>query len=327
MKFLKKPAVAIVIVALVIVLTGAVGLLTAPTRLPEVTLNDWVADGADLLSDQTRTLIAETDQQLDAAYGGVLAVATVDGLKYYDLEDFTYDLGEKWGLGGRDMILVIDAGTQSYYLAYGDTLGAVMDGTAAQTLQQAFQTYLGSAFFSGQSDQQMALLLNAVSNWYRTNSAAISNASGTVYATGYGGEYRGGHSFSSALVLLVLVILFILVMSGFFAGMRSRGIYGTGPIFVPFWMPRFRGPRWRPGPPPGPAPPPPGGGPRNFGGGNRGGSFGGSRSGGFGGSRGGGFGGSRGGGFGGSRGGGFGGGSRGGGFGGGSRGGGFGGRR
>ena len=338
MKILKKPAVAAIIVVLTVLVTSARGSLTAPTALANVKTGQWVSDEANLLSTDTEQLIQETDQTLDGQYGAILAVATVDGLKNYTLEDYAYDLGSEWGLGGWDLILVVDAEQQAYYVAPGDQLTDYLSSnSSAQTnLQQYFDQYLGSAFFSGEGDQQMTLLLNSVQSWYAANLSG-SGASGTPYEQPSDSYYGGAADYSpdgggmaAMLVGLIVLIALLLVISSFFAGLRRRRIYGAGPIFIPIWHRRHWGPRWRPGPPPGPGPPPPHSRPpHNFGPGPGGGRPGGRPGGGFGsgGSRGGGFGGSRGGGFGGGRSGGFGGGGRGGFGGGGSRGGGFGGRR
>ena len=299
MKFFKKPAVAIVIVALVVLACSAIGLMTAPTPLPDVTFNNWVQDDADLLSAQSEALLTQTNDQLDKAYSSVMAVATVEQLQHYDMEDFALDLAEEWGLGDRDMLLVIEKASQTYYLAYGSEIGATIEGSDAslQTLESAFDSHLGTAFFSGQSDDEIALLINGVSSWYDRYAAE------PYYFYGPGSQSSSGGSVFTTLFLLIILII---VISSFTSGMRRRHRYGTGPIFFPFWMPRFRHHNT----------PPPNfhnnRGPHNSGGGfgSHGGGFGGTRGGGF--SGGGGFGG-RGSGFGGGfggRGGGFGGGRR-----------------
>lgn len=244
MKFFKKPAVAITIVVLVILACSTIGLLTSPSELPDVIFNDWIQDDAGLFSQQAEYLLEQLNSQLDKTFSSVMAVATVPQLHNYDIEDAAFDLAEEWGLGDRDMLLLIDKAAQTYYLAYGSEIGASIEASnaASQGLRDALDQHLSTAFFSGQSDDELALLISSVSTWY--DRYAFDGADAQYYYTNPDANADDGFGFAALLVLIVLILL----LSGFFSGMRRRRRYGTGPIFIPFWMPHCR----HHTPPPGP---------------------------------------------------------------------------
>lgn len=347
MKFFKNRFVAILITVLVIAGCLAYGQYQKPATVPMPAFGDWSYDGANILSDETEQFIDSCNAQWDAKYTSVLAVATVPSARNWDISDFAVTMGEKWGLGSNDMLLLIDEGGGEYWMVTSERME---DGVGYDKLYNVFEEYFDPAFQNGSYDAAVVGVLTAMDDCYTKAYGQLSEEdvySGYYY--GYDPYYDASEynyydsAYTLSNIIVLLIILFVVLSWIDRARYRSwYGRYGTmarPPVtFVPliFWHrpggPWFRnmnarmgrgpgGPKG-PGPGPGPGPGRPGGGP---GGSSRsnsfGGSFGSGRSGGFGSSsRGGGFGG---GGFGGSRGGGFGG----GGFGGGSRGGGFGGRR
>ncbi len=313
MNFFKKKPVAIILTVLAVVGAIAIGRAKMPDNAPYAPDNakeaqkwaednynqylQWVVDDAELLSFATVKELAQYNAELDYTYGSIAGLVTVKSLNGSDIEDYAYERGSAMGLGQYDMVVLLDAQTQQWYLASGDTMGGYLDNELKILATETFD----EEFFDGGADKQILSYYKRLMQWY----------SARIYARGNDEDEDKG---SSGFVFLVFVILLIIFLSSF----RRRG----------GWLFWFGGGHHRHNdrrPPRGPGGPGPGGfggprspGPGGFGSSKRGGSFGG---GGFGGSSRGGFGG---GGFGGgSRGGGFGG----GGFGGGSRGGGFGGRR
>ena len=362
MKVLKKFSFAVVVAVVVIAASVLYGWWRAPADLPEVTMGDWVLDEANVLSDETETVIRTYDQSWDAANSRVVALAAVNSTKGWDLDAYAQALGERWGLGSRDAILVLDIGGKDCWFYPAPDFGDI-DASAYVS------DYMTADFFAGNYDGAVQAMFEALNDWFSDASNASNVGTSTPnYDMSYG-DYAGGTDYSygsgtllsnmssgSAIVLIVLLLLLLVAIFSWIDRVRYASWYNryghmASPpvVFMPMLFWHRPGSRWwrhRPpprhgGPGPGPGGPRPGGpgpgpgGPRPGGPGPRpggprpGGSGprpGGPRPGGSGprpgGSRPGGFGG----GFsGGSRGGGFGGGSRGGGFGGGSRGGGFGG--
>ena len=359
MKFFQKRGVAIAVLILAIIASGAWGLHKAPAvstpeggekldpSLSTAPFTQYVRDDAGVLSDKTEEAIGLYNANWDKMFGSIMAVVTTESAN--DIENAAYDYAIEMQLAENDAILVIAKQQQDYYL--------LASGNFYDLLSRLSQSFVASCMADnvqkGDYDAAVRSLCAALhvelSQQYQQSEAALDEAANGV------------------MFIMILVIFFIIwIMLDGMRYRRYRRRYMMPGMGIPtvVYRPIFWGRR----PPRGPRPPrsggprPPQGGPRppysggssggnrrppqpprrpsssggSFGGfgstgrgggfgGSRGGGFGGGRGGGFGGSRGGGFGGGRGGGFGGSRGGGFGGG-RGGGFGGG-RGGGFGGRR
>lgn len=345
MKFFKNKIVAIALTALIVAGCLGYGYYKKPAELPQPVFNEWVYDGADILSPATEALVESYNSAWDASYSSVTAIATVPDTSNWDIYDYAVTLGEYWGLGAHDQLLLIDEGGDQYYFVNSDISD---EWIGYDVMYNMFAAEFEPAYRNGSYDI-------AVSNLYTAMDTTYSQYIGSELEDNYEDYYYDSYydatehysSGSIGSIIPFLVILFIVLSAIDKSRYRSwyaRGAaYRVSHAFVPllFWRrpggswfrgmenSMHRGPRPGPGPNPGPDP-----GVRPSGttsrvhytsrpnftgtkfssGNSRPGSFGGSRSG-FGGSRPGSFGGSRGG-FGGSRGGGFGGGSRGGGFGG-----------
>lgn len=360
-EFFQKKNVAIIVLVIAILGSCAYGFSQKPASLPTVNSGEWIEDTADVLNEKTEAMIERYNQQWDAAYYAVVAVATVESTRGWDdLAEYTSDLGNAWGLGLNDLLLLIDT-SGNWYINGGSEVLYRMSDTDIAAITAAFTPDFNAENY----DAAVEKLFGALSTWYDRNYGGVPVESQPGYY-GYEGD-NGWYASSTALdaiisLILIVIILFVIIwVLDSFRYRRYRRRYVRRNIVPPvvyrpiFWgRPRRtvvvhtpKPPRKPPQPPRRPPnnpprPTPPRGG--NFGGGFSSGSKPASRpssrpsssrpSSGFGsGNRGGSFGGSSG--FGGSRGsrggsfggsGGFGG-SRGGSFGGGSRGGGFGGSR
>ena len=335
MKFFQKRGVAIAVLILAILASGAWGLHKAPVvstpeggekldpSLSTAAFTQYVRDEADILSDKTEEAVGLYNANWDKMFGSIMAVVTVQSSD--DLENTAHDYAEAMQLGTNDAILLIAKQQQDYYLVasgdFYDLLSSLSQSFVASCMEDGVQ--------KGDYDAAVRSLCAALhvelSQQYQQSEAALDEAASRV------------------MFIMILIIFFILWIA--LDGMRYRRYrrrYMMPGMGIPtvVYRPIFWGRR----PPRSPRPPRSGGPRPPYGGGSSGGnrrppqpprrpSSSGGSFGGFGSTgRGGGFGsGGSFGGFGSSRGGGFGGGSfggsRGGGFGGGGRGGGFGGRR
>ena len=363
MKFLKNKAVAIVLSALVVFGCLGYGWSQKPAEVAQPVYNQWVYDGADILSEETEALVASYNTRWDLSYGSVTAIATVPDTNGWDVYEYAVTMGDKWGLGAMDQMLLIDEGGDQYYFV---SSYEIEDQLGYDRMWNIFQQEFEPAYGNGSYDIAVQNVYAALDTSYTNylNTSATNDYSDYYYDSYYDyseySDYSPRSSISSLVVLLIVAfVIFNIIDKARYRAWYARGpIYRSSHVFMPmiFWRrpggawfrkmdmgmrnARRPGPGYTPGPNPNPRPNPnpgrttssrvsgfdPGRSTSSrsgFGSSSRPGSFGGS---GFGGSRSsGGFGGSRGGGFGGGSRGGFGG-SRGGGFGGG-RGGGFGGRR
>ena len=339
MKFFQKRGVAIAVLILAILASGAWGLHKAPVvstpeggekldpSLSTAAFTQYVRDDAGVLSDKTEEAIGLYNANWDKMFGSIMAVVTVQSSD--NLENTAYDYADTMQLGSNDAILVIAKQQQDYYLVASGDFYDLLSGLSQSFVASCMADNVQKGDYDAAVRSLCAALHVELSQQYQQSEAALDEAASRV------------------MFIMILIIFFILWIA--LDGMRYRRYrrrYMMPGMGIPtvVYRPIFWGRR----PPRGPRPPRSGGPRPPYGGGNSGGnrrppqpprrpsssggSFGGfgstGRGGGFGsGGSFGGFGSSRGGGFGGSRGGGFGGGSRGGGFGGGGRGGGFGGRR
>lgn len=356
MKFFKNKIVATILTLLVVAGCLAYGAYRKPAELPAVTTGSWLLDDAGILSADTRSLVEKYNSAWDSEHKSVLALATVASTRGWDIDDYAQSLGEGWGLGYNDMLLLIDAGGDEFWTVVSDGASELL---GYSEISDVFDEYFVSQYYAGSYNEAITGLYTAMNGLYAnagtTSTANAAEQGGYDEYYHYGGEYAdfdvaygdyyteydGGSSIFGVIIFLLLVYwIFSAIDKARYRSWSRRGI-GTGFVPIIFWHrpggawfrrmsapPPPRGGRhpggFNPGPGPGPRPGT-GAGFNSRPGGTRPGS----RPGGFGGS---GFGGSRGGfgggGFGGSRGGGFGGGGFGGSRGGfGGRGGGFGGRR
>lgn len=357
MKFFQKRGVAIAVLILAIIASGAWGLHKAPAvstpeggekldpSLSTAAFTQYVRDDADILSDKTEEAVSLYNANWDKMFGSIMAVVTVQSSD--NLENTAYDYADTMQLGSNDAILVIAKQQQDYYLVASGDFYDLLSGLSQSFVASCMADNVQKGDYDAAVCSLCAALHVELSQQYQQSEAALDEAANGV------------------MFIMILIIFFVLwIMLDGMRYRRYRRRYMMPGMGVPtvvyrpiFWGRRPpRGPR-PPRPPRSGGPRPPQGGPRpphsggpsggnrrppqpprrpsggsgnsfgGFGSSGRGGGFGSGNFGGFGGSsRGGGFGGGGSfGGFGGSRGGGFGGG-RSGGFGGG-RGGGFGGRR
>lgn len=319
MKFFKNKIVAIALTALVVCGCLAYGQYKKPAPMAEPVYNDWTYDGARILSSETLAQVDAYNASWSSDYASVLAVATVPSARNWDISEYAMTMGEKWGLGANDMLLLIDDGGGEYWLV---TSEKIEDALTWDGIYYIVTNSFEPAYRNGSYDAAVTGLFQAMDALYGERMEKISGSmpidSGYYYSPYYNAydyEYGTGASLGDIIFLLVLVFIILTWIDRVrYRSWYSRyGVMGRPAVrFVPliFWHRPggmwFRGMNASMHRPPdmrGPGPGGFGGRPGGFGGGSGFGS----------GSRGGGFGG---GGFGGSRGGGFGGGSRGGGFGG-----------
>lgn len=269
--------------------------------------NSFVLDEADVISADTESYINEQNKTLSEACGAQIVFVTVDFTGDYIMEDYAYEVFNKWGIGDKDenngLLFVLAIGAEDYYALPGS---GVTDLFSGGTLSTLLNDYLEADFAAGNYDDGVRKTFG------RALTLMQSHYNVDVSGGGYSGyeearEEKGESLFNilfRMLVKIFVVIMVIRVIISIFSGPRGGGGNSGGGGGSGFWNGWILGSlmnrrRYYHRPPPyggfgGPLPrhnPP--GGMGGFGGGFRpGGGFGGGRSGGFGGGgRSGGFGG------------------------------------
>lgn len=172
MKFYQKRSFALIVLIAAVALAAFYGISRKPAALIDVKLYNWVADTANILSEDTEAVVDRYNTAWDDKYVAVTAVATVKDTKGRTLEEYANELGKEWGLGEGDMLLLISTdpsdSKEMFWVSYGDTLAGKMTGVQGQ-----LQAAINEPIFKGDYD-------DAVTAFYRAADIAFSQ----VYASG-----------------------------------------------------------------------------------------------------------------------------------------------
>lgn len=296
------------ILAAAIVAAAVWGQVKKPAPLPQVSYGTWVCDEAGLLADATEQMAAQYNKNWDSRYGAIIAVATVESIKGWQAQNFADTLGNKWGLGANDMLLLIypDGNGVEYWVSQGQTLLYYQMDSQAYALKSAIE----SAIYSDGADAGTQALFMQADVYYAqvigSNSAAGYDSAD--YGSGGWEDRSGGSVMGVLLLIVVILVVWALLDRVRYNRYRRRTVVVGAPrvTYYPIFWGRPSAPRhpYRPAPPLSPRrsgqPPRSGGTVRRSappasrpssrpGSGFGGGGFGGSRS--SGGSRGGSFGG------------------------------------
>lgn len=284
MKLFKRAAT----VAALLFLACRCVLPTPAASLPAPPEDSYVLDSANVISDSTETMINTKSEALFALTGAQIAVVAVENSGYSDMERFSYELFNYWGIGSAQrnngILFAMETDTYKFWVTTGS---GISDKITASMLDNMFQGKMEDTFDSGDFDGAAKIMVNklaaAVEDVYGVN---ISDWDGSTYIfgtstggsaenirnEGYGGEsyndaYRertAGFTFGDIITVIAVIVLAIAFIGSFAARIgagRSRyygpyydSYYGYRPWFGPriffFGRPWRRRDR-RPPPPPG----------------------------------------------------------------------------
>lgn len=268
MKLSTNRVVGIIALVLAIVAAVALGqvrkdhfLSKSPTELLEVEYRQWICDEAKLLDDATVETVEKYNAAWDEKYYAVVAVASVERMVGWNDTDYAAALGQKWGLGENDMILVlVEDGDWQVYM--GDYVGAMMQDYQQQKLRQAIdEPYYDGDFYG------------AVTAFFRQADVFYGQIDPAKKLTGYSGEYHwyapvdhgkeaGGGIVGVVFLVLMIFVVWVLLDRVRYTRYRRRyiipGIVAPVRYYPIFWgRSLYRPARPRPVAPP---PPPMGGG-------------------------------------------------------------------
>lgn len=266
MKLSTNRIVGIIAVVLAIVAAAVLGqvrkdhfLSKSPTELLEVEYRQWICDEAKLLDDATVETVEKYNAAWDEKYYAVVAVATVERMNGWDETDYAAALGEKWGLGENDMILVlVEKGDWQVYM--GDYVGTMMQDYQQQKLRQA----LDSTYYDGDFDGAVTAFFRQADVFYGQVDPAHKSAGyysdSEWYAPVDHGKEAGGGIVGVIFFILVIFVVWVLLDRVRHTRYRRRyilpGIAAPVAYYPIFWGRSL----YRPARPRPVAPPPPMGG-------------------------------------------------------------------
>lgn len=202
MKFFKSRALATVVLVLVIIGASIYGFSKRPAELPAVEYYQWVHDKENLLTASTEDMIEKYNTSWNDKYYAVIAVAAVENIRGWNVEDFVYDLGERWGLGANDMLLLI-VEDDDYYVGLGDNLLSTMTDTQQSKLQAA----IDADYYKGDFDAAVVSFFRQADVFYAQALGQQSNSMGTDWIGSSGGSDRVGLSIFGIILVVALVFL------------------------------------------------------------------------------------------------------------------------
>jgi uncharacterized membrane protein YgcG len=209
MKFFQKRSVAVTVMVLVILASIVWGQYKKPAPLPEVRYETWICDDAKLLSGDTERTLTQYNDSWNDSYYALCAVATVKSVRGWDLDEYTMALGENWGLGTKDLLLVlIDAADgPTWYLNGGtDILGEMTDAE-----EKRLRSALDGAVYGGRWDDAATGAFAVIDEIYRAHYSLFGTGSG--YSSGDGSnDWRDATSARSVLVKFLLVLLAVFIL-------------------------------------------------------------------------------------------------------------------
>ena len=231
MKFYQRRSVALVVLVIAIVCSAVYGISKQPAQLPRVEYYNWIADEAKLLSPDTEELIASYNTAWNDKYYAVVAVAAVDDIHGWKQEDFVYDLGEKWGLGANDMLLLI-VEDDHYYVGLGDNLLTMTD-----TQESKLRSALEEDYYKGDYDAAVVSFFRQVDVFYAQMAASTAYTGPNYEWVGSGDSNRVGMSvFGVILVASVVFLVWAMLDKVRYNRYQRRVRITPGIVYYPiFW--------------------------------------------------------------------------------------------
>lgn len=132
-----RAGVAALAIAALMLLAGVAGALAEP-KFPELT--GRLVDEAGLVKLEDRQAIEATLKDLEARSTDQVAVVTLNSLQGYDIADYGYQLGRKWGIGqkGKDngILLIVAPKERKVRIEVGRGLEPIMTDLMSQLIIQ-----------------------------------------------------------------------------------------------------------------------------------------------------------------------------------------------
>lgn len=256
----------------------------------------YVADYANILSEETENYIVSKNDSLYSLTGGQIVVVTIEFLGGQDIEEYARTLMNEWKIGSAEynngLLLLLVTGEANYWAVQGSGIEVSL---TASLLGDYLNEYLEPQFVSGNYDTGVMNVFDAFLGWYDRfysvnvgggNEGAVNNGNtGILDPSGTGGNgvapsdtdgvddplstdhtiKKGGIIGKIAGIFLIVVLILLVAVVSVVAiprtiYLRRRG-YRYGIFNRAFWSHRPPPPPRRPrGPRPGPGPRPPMGG-------------------------------------------------------------------
>jgi uncharacterized protein len=194
------------------------GTALAEPKFPELT--GRVVDGAHILPSATQEALTQKLAALEAANGDQLIVVTVPDLQGYEISDFGYQLGRKWGIGQKDknngVLLLVAPKEHKVRIEVGYGLEPVLtDGMSSVILQRDVLPRFRTGDYAGGVTAGVDDIIKQVSDPRDQAEARAQTAA--VHPV-------REHARVNPISAVVIIIIIIFVMSSLFRGGGGGGL-------------------------------------------------------------------------------------------------------
>ena len=236
-------------------LTGTAGAVVEPTDA------FYVADYADVLSDETEQYIIDQNEALFEATGGQIVVVAVDFMDGMDSADYAMAVAENWGgIGDAErnngFLLVYAVGENKVWAMAG---AGIEDALSASTIEGWLEDDFYDGYDAGEYDSATRAFFDDVYGWYESYYATSSTGAVSQPVPDY--EYlpqpENDHFYTytgSSLVgtllslflapLIVVIIVVAILADGWRYRRYHRRYMGPGMPPPPYARPEGPAPPW-----------------------------------------------------------------------------------
>ncbi len=127
----------------------------------------YVADYANVLSDETENYIVTKNDELNELTGGQIVVVTIEFLGGQDIEEYAYTLMNEWKIGSAEynngLLLLLVTGEMNYWAMAGS---GIQVSLTSSLLGDYLSQYLEPEFTNGNYDTGVMNVFDAFLGWY-----------------------------------------------------------------------------------------------------------------------------------------------------------------
>lgn len=194
-------------------------LVYADIDLPEPSIEFYVYDETNLITEETKDYIIDINRKLEDETGAQIVVAMVNSLDGLEIEDYALELFRKWGIGDKDknngVLFIISKNERKVRIEVGYGLeGALPDGKVGSVLDKHVIPSLKNDDYNTGIYNGFSALANIVCNEYEINIEKLHVV-----------ESRDGIDAIAfpALPIFILIVIAVLVLNP-----RTRRYGGYG---------------------------------------------------------------------------------------------------
>lgn len=192
---------------------------------------DFPAQSTKLVTDFTNTLTADQVATLErklVAFGdstsNQVAVVIMKSVGEYDINDYAYQLGRKWGIGGKEknngVLLLVAMGDRKMSIQTGYGLeGALPDMYTKRIIENDIKPYFKEGDYYSGIDAGTNSIIKLIKGEYKNDQPKKKSA--------------GGKGSAGLIIIIIIILIIFLIKRG--GGGGNQVIGGRGVADALFW--------------------------------------------------------------------------------------------